>query len=60
MGVGSINNVADAKEQIDAYDTGINYADFYLNKVFEWNFQKWYIDFINKGGAIMNLSPPDT
>ena len=33
--VGSINNVADAKEQIDAYDTGINYADFYLNKVFE-------------------------
>jgi len=23
-------------------------------------FLKCYIDFINKGGAIMNLSPPDT
>ena len=35
MGVGEIKNTSDAKEQIDAYDTGIKYADFYLNKVFE-------------------------
>ena len=36
MGVGEIKNVKDAKEQIDAYDTGINYADFYLSKVFKY------------------------
>ena len=30
-----IKNASDAKEQIDAYDTGIKYADFYLSKVFE-------------------------
>ena len=23
-------------------------------------FLEWYIDYINKGGAIMNISPPDT
>ena len=35
MGVGEIKNIADAKEQFDAYDTGINYADLYLSKVIE-------------------------